>query len=95
MKIKAAVTHGQGQDFILEEVELAAPKANEVLVKVVATGVCHTDAVARDAAIAPLPAVLGHEGSGIIEEVGKGVNVWQKAIMLYYHSLIVGTAITV
>ncbi len=73
MKIKAAVTHGQGQDFILEEVELAAPKANEVLVKVVATGVCHTDAVARDAAIAPLPAVLGHEGSGIIEEVGKGV----------------------
>ena len=47
MKIKAAVTHGQGQSFILEEVDLAAPKANEVLVKIVATGVCHTDAVAR------------------------------------------------
>lgn len=73
MKIKAAVTNGQGQDFVLEDVELAAPKANEVLVKIVATGVCHTDAVARDAAIAPLPAVLGHEGAGIVEEVGSGV----------------------
>ncbi|SOC11240.1 aryl-alcohol dehydrogenase [Ureibacillus xyleni] len=73
MKIKAAVTPGQGQDFVIEEVELATPKSNEVLVKIVASGVCHTDAVARDAAIAPLPAVLGHEGAGIIEEVGEGV----------------------
>lgn len=78
MKIKAAVTHGQGQDFTLEEVDLAAPKANEVLVKIVATGVCHTDAVARDAAIAPLPAVLGHEGAGIIEDVGEGVTRFAK-----------------
>ncbi|MCI1591485.1 NAD(P)-dependent alcohol dehydrogenase [Heyndrickxia oleronia] len=73
MKINAAVTHGQGQDFVLEEVELADPKANEVLVKIIATGVCHTDAVARDAAIAPLPAVLGHEGAGIVEKVGENV----------------------
>ncbi|WP_284141704.1 MULTISPECIES: NAD(P)-dependent alcohol dehydrogenase [unclassified Virgibacillus] len=78
MKIKAAVTHGQGLDFVIEEVELAAPKANEVLVKIIATGVCHTDAVARDAAIAPLPAVLGHEGSGVVEEVGKGVKHLEK-----------------
>lgn len=73
MKIKAAVTHGQGQEFKIEEVELSGPKANEVLVKIVAAGVCHTDAVARDAAIAPLPAVLGHEGSGIVEKVGEAV----------------------
>lgn len=73
MKIKAAVTKGQGQPFSIEEVELAAPKANEILVKIVATGVCHTDAVARDLAIAPLPAVLGHEGAGVVEQVGEGV----------------------
>ncbi|KKK36509.1 aryl-alcohol dehydrogenase [Mesobacillus campisalis] len=78
MNIKAAVTPGQGQDFVLEEVQLAAPKANEVLVKIVATGVCHTDAVARDAAIAPLPAVLGHEGAGIVEEVGEAVTLLEK-----------------
>ena len=61
MKITAAVTEAQGKDFVLQEVELASPKANEVMIKIVATGVCHTDAVARDLAIAPLPAVLGHE----------------------------------
>lgn len=82
MKIKAAVTEGQGQEFRMEEVELAAPKASEVLVKIVATGVCHTDAVARDEAIVPLPAVLGHEGAGIVEDVGEGVTRLKKAIML-------------
>ncbi|AST90977.1 MULTISPECIES: NAD(P)-dependent alcohol dehydrogenase [Sutcliffiella] len=78
MKIKAAVTHGKGQVFRIEEVELAEPKMNEVLVKIVATGVCHTDAVARDAAIAPLPAVLGHEGAGIIERLGQGVTTLEE-----------------
>ena len=48
MKIEAAVTHGQGEEFKIGEVELAEPRSNEVLVRVVATGVCHTDAVARD-----------------------------------------------
>lgn len=78
MKIKAAVTYDKGEEFKLEEVELDAPKANELLIKIVATGVCHTDAVARDAAIAPLPAVLGHEGAGIVEEVGSGVTRFKK-----------------
>lgn len=73
MKIKAAVTHAQGKDFSIEEVRLSGPKSNEVLVKVVATGVCHTDAVARDLAISPYPIVLGHEGSGIVEQVGENV----------------------
>ncbi|MGD6843689.1 NAD(P)-dependent alcohol dehydrogenase [Bacillus infantis] len=73
MKIKAAVTHGQGEDFKIEEVELAEPQANEVLIKIVASGVCHTDAVARDLGLTPYPVVLGHEGSGIVEKVGAGV----------------------
>ena len=73
MQIKAAITHAQGQAFSIEDVILDAPKSNEVLVKIIATGVCHTDAVARDQAIAPLPAILGHEGSGIVEKVGENV----------------------
>jgi len=77
MKIKAAVTHAKGEEFKIEEVELAEPKATEVLIKIVASGVCHTDAVARDTGITPYPAVLGHEGSGIVEKVGEGVKTIQ------------------
>lgn len=74
MLIKAAVTHSIGSDFRIEEVNLDGPKDDEVLVKIVSGGVCHTDAVSRDQLIpVPLPAVLGHEGSGIVEEVGKSV----------------------
>ena len=47
MKIKAAVTHAKGEAFSIEEVTLSGPKTNEVLVKIVAAGVCHTDAVGR------------------------------------------------
>ncbi|MDX8045314.1 NAD(P)-dependent alcohol dehydrogenase [Gracilibacillus sp. S3-1-1] len=75
MKIQAAVTYGQEEEFKIEEVELSEPKANEVLVKIVATGVCHTDAVARDGGMTPYPAVLGHEGAGIVEKVGDGVKI--------------------
>ncbi|WP_026559773.1 NAD(P)-dependent alcohol dehydrogenase [Bacillus sp. J37] len=78
MKIKAAVTHGKGENFKIEEVELAEPKANEVLIKIVASGVCHTDAVARDLGLTPYPVVLGHEGSGIVEKVGDGVKTIQE-----------------
>ena len=73
MKIRAALTHAKGKPFALEEVTLFAPKSNEVLVRVVATGVCHTDAVARDLGISPYPIVLGHEGAGIVEQVGDNV----------------------
>ncbi len=73
MKIKAAVTHGLGEDFKLEEVKLKEPREDEVLVKIAACGVCHTDAVARDLGITPFPVVLGHEGSGIVEKVGSAV----------------------
>lgn len=73
MKIQAAVTHALGEEFKFEEVELAEPSAHEVLVKIVASGVCHTDAVARDLGLSPFPVVLGHEGSGIVEKVGSAV----------------------
>lgn len=73
MKIRAAVTHAKGKDFVMEDVTLAAPKSNEVLVKIIATGVCHTDAVARDLGISPYPIVLGHEGAGVVEQVGANV----------------------
>jgi aryl-alcohol dehydrogenase len=73
MEIKAAVTAKQGESFTLQPVDLAQPKSNEVLIKIVATGVCHTDAVARDLGISPYPIVLGHEGAGIIEQVGDNV----------------------
>lgn len=88
MKIKAAVTHGQGDKFSVEEVTLSAPKANEVLVKVVATGVCHTDAVARDLGISPYPIVLGHEGSGIVEQIGENVTslaIGDHVVMSFAH----------
>ena len=63
MKIQAAVVHEAGQPFQIEEVELSGPKAGELLVKIVASGVCHTDEVAQHQGIpVPLPAVLGHEG---------------------------------
>ncbi len=74
MQIKAAVTRQQNAPFQLEEVELATPQASEVRVRIVATGVCHTDAVARDLGISPYPIVLGHEGSGVVEAVGDQVS---------------------
>lgn len=74
MKIKAAVIREKGKPFQFEEIELQSPQRGEVLVKIHASGVCHTDEVAQHQLIpVPLPAVLGHEGCGVIEEVGEGV----------------------
>jgi S-(hydroxymethyl)glutathione dehydrogenase/alcohol dehydrogenase len=74
MKTKAAILWEQGQPWSVEEVELDAPKENEVLIKLVATGLCHSDDHARtgDMQIAT-PVIGGHEGAGIIEEVGPGI----------------------
>lgn len=70
-KIRAAVTRSKGAPFELEDAQIRAPKDDEVLVKVVATGMCHTDMIVRDQYYpVPLPAVLGHEGSGVITAVG-------------------------
>lgn len=74
MKIMAAVTQGKGTPFDLRPLQLEAPRSGEVLVKIIATGICHTDLAVRDQQIpVPLPVVLGHEGAGIIEKVGANV----------------------
>lgn len=73
MLIKAAVADKDAQALDIKDVELDAPKENEVLVKIVATGICHTDKAAMDGMTTPLPAVLGHEGAGIVEKVGDKV----------------------
>ena len=74
MKIKAAVVREAKGPFVIEEVELEEPRANEVLVRIVSTGLCHTDLVARMGFLPmPIPAVLGHEGAGIVEKVGNQV----------------------
>ena len=63
MQITAAVMREKGGAFALENIELQAPRDNEVLVRMVATGVCHTDTLPRDQVVpAPFPAVYGHEG---------------------------------
>lgn len=70
-----AVAREKEQSFSVEELELDAPLANEVLVHVVATGVCHTDLIVRDQWYpVPLPSVLGHERAGIVKRVGEGVS---------------------
>lgn len=74
MQITAAVARSAHGPFTLETAELDAPRADEVLVRIAGVGLCHTDLIARDQFIPiPLPAVLGHEGSGIVEAVGAGV----------------------
>lgn len=74
MQVTAAVARAPGEDFTLETVELDAPRPDEILVRIAAVGVCHTDLVAREGAMPfSLPAVLGHEGAGVVTEVGSAV----------------------
>lgn len=73
-RIRAAVLHDFGQPLVVEELELDPPKAGEVLVRMAASGVCHSDLhVAQGIHPTALPIVLGHEGAGVVEEVGPGV----------------------
>jgi aryl-alcohol dehydrogenase len=73
-RVTAAVVHEKEQPFSIEELELEEPRIDEVLVRVRGAGVCHTDLICRDQWYpVPLPAVLGHEGSGVVERVGEGV----------------------
>jgi S-(hydroxymethyl)glutathione dehydrogenase/alcohol dehydrogenase len=76
MRITAAVLPETGAAIDVREVELAAPQAGEVLVRLHASGVCHSDLNAVDGTSATrCPAVLGHEGAGIVEAVGSGVDI--------------------
>ncbi len=75
MQVKAAVAHAAGQPLTIETVDLEAPRAGEVLVEIKATGICHTDAYTLSGADPEglFPAILGHEGAGVVVEVGSGV----------------------
>jgi Zn-dependent alcohol dehydrogenase len=75
MKIRAAVLEEFGAPLVVQEVDLAEPKAGEVLVRLEACGVCHTDMYTASGADPSgySPTVLGHEGAGIVEAVGDGV----------------------
>jgi len=75
MESRAAVAWRAGQPLSIETVQVAAPKAGEVLVRMVATGVCHTDAftLSGEDPEGIFPSILGHEGGGVVEEVGEGV----------------------
>ena len=75
IKSKAAIAWGPNQPLSVEEVDVMLPKKGEVLVRIIATGVCHTDAftLSGDDPEGIFPAILGHEGGGIVEMVGEGV----------------------
>ncbi len=75
MKSRAAVAWEAGKPLQIEDVDVAGPKAGEVLVQIVATGVCHTDAYTLSGKDPEgiFPSILGHEGAGIVQEVGEGV----------------------
>ena len=72
--VTAAVVRTKGGPFMLEQLRLEEPRADEVLVRIVATGMCHTDMVVRDQVYpVPQPIVLGHEGAGVVEKIGGNV----------------------
>src|SRR6202012_2559914 len=80
MKTKAAIATAAGKPLEIVTVDLAGPKAGEVLVEIKATGICHTDEFTRSGADPEgvFPAILGHEGAGIVVDVGPGVTTLRK-----------------
>ena len=80
MKVQAAVAHRAGEPLAIARVDLAGPRAGEVLVEIKATGICHTDEFTRSGADPEglFPAILGHEGAGIVVDVGPGVTTLKK-----------------
>jgi S-(hydroxymethyl)glutathione dehydrogenase / alcohol dehydrogenase len=80
MQVRAAVAHKAGESLSIETVELDGPKAGEVLVEIKATGICHTDAYTLSGADPEglFPAILGHEGAGIVVDVGSDVTSLKK-----------------
>src|SRR3981081_4428833 len=80
MKNKAAVAWKTRQPFTIEEVDLEGPRAGEVLVEIKATGICHTDEFTLSGADPEgiFPAILGHEGAGVVVDVGPGVSSLKK-----------------
>ncbi len=88
MKVRAAIAPAPGQPLVVDEIDLEGPKRGECLVRLAATGVCHTDAftLSGDDPEGLFPAVLGHEGAGVVEEVGaevESLSVGDHVIPLY------------
>jgi aryl-alcohol dehydrogenase len=87
VRTTVAVVNEQGGEFVLEEVELDGPRADEVLVRIVATGLCHTD-ITMKGFLPPemFPNVFGHEGAGVVEEIGpevKGIEVGDHVVLSF------------
>ena len=80
MDVRAAVAFGPGKPLEVVDVKLEGPKAGEVLVEIKATGICHTDEFTRSGADPEglFPAILGHEGAGIVVDIGPGVTSVKK-----------------
>src|ERR1700756_5856129 len=80
MKTKAAIAYAAGKPLEVVEVDLQGPKAGEVLVEIKASGVCHTDEFTRSGADPEglFPAIFGHEGAGVVVDVGAGVTSLKK-----------------
>jgi aryl-alcohol dehydrogenase len=74
VRISAAVSYGADSSVVIQDVEIEPPSNDEVLVRLVASGICHTDLVAKRLFRPGLPVVLGHEGAGVVEAVGDGVH---------------------
>ncbi|MFF2480393.1 NAD(P)-dependent alcohol dehydrogenase [Paenibacillus sp. NPDC058071] len=87
MKIRAAVTNEIDSPYVIEELTLNEIRDDEILVKMVASGICHSDEVARKGGYPVYPVVLGHEGSGIVEKVGAAVRGFEPGdhVVLSYH----------
>ncbi|MGN2638003.1 NAD(P)-dependent alcohol dehydrogenase [Nocardia takedensis] len=86
MRVTAAVSRGVGEPMAVETLEMREPRGDEVVVRVVASGVCHTDWTTRKSFPAGLPIVLGHEGAGVVERVGQdvsGISVGDRVLMTY------------
>src|SRR6201989_235891 len=80
MDVRAAVAYAAGEPLVIETVQLEGPRAGEVLVEIKATGICHTDEFTRSGGDPEglFPAILGHEGAGIVVDVGPGVTSLRK-----------------
>jgi S-(hydroxymethyl)glutathione dehydrogenase/alcohol dehydrogenase len=80
MKTKAAIAYEAGKPLVVETVDLDGPRAGEVLIEIKATGICHTDEFTRSGADPEglFPSILGHEGAGVVVDVGPGVTTLKK-----------------
>src|SRR5882757_3811269 len=88
MKTTVAIVNEKGGDFSLEEVELEGPRDDEILVRIVAAGICHTDLHLKDSLPEemPFPRVFGHEGAGVVEAIGPdgtGIEVGDHVVLSF------------